>query len=269
MAVRQKWNINGKGKPAAQPGEGGFSKYSGPDLPKGSWPARLKRMVVGKITSNTENKGKPRISVLLEVDGLEGDNAKYNGHPIWDGLNIIESSVPFVNAFLHGLTDGSEAAKRAVEAAFWDDDKGPVIKKIKVPKGPRAGQVDTHIVKIGKYAINSPKGQIMMQVTTRAGTVEVGANKGDYRCEITGYIPQESTSAGDDEDGIDVEDEDEDDLIADVDDDEDDDIDDEDDDIDVEDDDIDEDEDDDDEDDEDEDEDEDEPVTAGRGKKPF
>lgn len=278
MAIRQKWDINGKGKGAAT-GEG--NRYNGPDLPKGSWPAKIKRMTIGAIGENKkpgaqrgDNDGKPRISVLLEVTGLTGDKAKYNGHPIWDGLNIIESSVPFVNAFLHGLTDGSERAKRAVEAAFWDEDKGPITKRVKVEKGPRAGKVDKHIIKIGKYEINSPKGETIVQVTTRAGTVDFGPNKGDYKCEITGYIPGEATKSKADDDDLD---EDDDDLLdSDVDDDDlddgDEDSDDGDDDADDEDyadEDEDEEDDEDDDLDEDDDEEEDEPVSAGRGDKPF
>jgi hypothetical protein len=261
MAARQKWDINGKGVPAMGGGQQG---WSGPDLPKGSWPAKIKRMEITKIKSQGENHNKPRIRILLEVTGLKGDKAKFNGHPIWDGLNIIEGSQGFVNGFLHGLTDGSDAAKRAIESAFWDEDKGPERRRVKVEKGPRKGEIETHIVKIGKVAINSPKGETIVQVTTRPGVVEKGPNKGDYRAEVTGYIPQARPQDSDDED--DDIDDDDDMLEDDVDDDEDDDdIDDED--SDEDDDDIDDDEDDDDEDDDDEDEDDDTEDVAPKSKK--
>lgn len=209
MAARQKWDINGKG---VAPMGGGQQGWNGPDLPKGSWPCKIKRMEITKIKSEGQNKGKPRIRILLEVSGLKGDKAKYNGHPIWDGLNIIEGSVGFVNGFLHALTDGSEAAKRAIESEFWDEDKGPERKRVKVEKGPRQGEVETHIVKIGKVKINSPNGETMIQVTTRPGVVTVGQNKGDYRAEVTGYIPFTGPqSKADDDDELD----DDDDLLED------------------------------------------------------
>jgi hypothetical protein len=254
--AKMKWDINGKG---VDPASGGGQGYNGPNLPKGSWTAKVKRMTVGQIQSTGPNKGKPRISVLLEVTGMKGDKAKYNGHPIWDGLNIIDSSVPFVNGFLHGLTDGSEREKRAIESAFWDEDKGPDFKRVKVEKGNRAGEVDTHIIKIGKVKIGSPNGETLVQVTTREGEWN-----GKFRAEVTGYIPmsRENTS-GDDDDDVDDEDEDDDeDLLEDTDVSGDDDVDDEEDDEDD-----DEDEDEDDDEDEDEDENDDEPVASG--KRPF
>lgn len=246
MAARQKWDINGKGVPAMGGGQQG---WNGPDLPKGSWPAKIKRMEITKIAAQGENHGKPRIRILLEVTGLKGDKAKYNGHPIWDGLNIIDGSQGFVNGFLHGLTDGSEAAKRYIESQFWDEDKGPERRRIKVEKGQRKGQIEVHIIKIGKVLINSPKGETIVQVTTRPGVVEKGPNKGDYRAEVTGYIPQaNSKPSDDDEDEDDVEDDMLEDDVEDDEDDEDDDIDD---------DDVDDDEDDENDEDEDDDDDED------------
>jgi hypothetical protein len=252
MAARQKWDINGKG---VAPGTGGFNDYNGPDLPKGSWPAKIKRMEITKIAAQGENHGKPRIRILLEVTGLKGDKAKYNGHPIWDGLNIIDGSQGFVNGFLHGLTDGSDAQKRYIEAQFWDEDKGPERRRVKVEKGSRKGQIEVHITKIGKVNINSPKGETIVQVTTRAGVVERGPNKGDYRAEVTGYIPQANAKPADDDEDDDIED---DDMIEDdVEDDDDDDTEDDDSEDDSDEDDEDSDDDDEDEDDDDEDEDDD------------
>jgi hypothetical protein len=248
MAVRQKWDINGKGV-APQSG-GSFSGYTGPDLPKGSWPAIVKRCEIMTIKSAGANKGKPRIRILLEVQTKHLDDEskhQYHGHPVWDGLNIIQGSEGYVNAFLHALTDGSQRAKNAVESAFWDEDKGPEKKRIKVAKGPREGEVETHITKIGRYVIGSPNGQTMVQITTKPGK----NLDGDYRADLTGYIPYTGPSpkAADSEDDLDDEElDDDDDMIEDdVDDDEDydDDV--------------------DDDDEVDEDEDEDEPV-KGRAK---
>ena len=254
--VKAKWDINGKGVAASE--GGGFATYNGPDLPKGSWPAKLKRVVVTKIKSKGANQGKPRLQVLFEIQTNQLDDEakhKYHGAPVWDGLNIIAGSEGFVNAFLHSLTDGSKAAKNAIESAFWDADKGPDLKRIKVDKGPREGQVDTHIIKIGRVKVNSPNGEFMVQITTKPGK----DLDGNYRPEVSGYIPfqgeQPSAAGGsdDDMDDIDDDDDDMDDGIMDDDGDMDGDI------------------DEDDDDDADEDDDDDEPVkaAAGRRKKPF
>jgi hypothetical protein len=258
--AKMKWDISGKGKGAVS-GEG---QYSGPLLPKGSYPAKVKRVEVVKITSNTENKNKPRLRILLEVQTAHDEDEqrrKYHGHPIWDGLNIIEGSEQFVNGFLHGLTDGSQKAKDAIESAFWDDDKGPDFKRV---KNAKTGATETHIMKIGRAVINSPKGDTIVQVVTK-----MGEYKGQQKPEVAGYVPFDpKANPGLTNNGAEV---DEDDL---GDDGVDDDLDEDQDMLDAEDDDgdddIDDDDDMDDDDDEDaDDEDADEPATAGRGKKPF
>lgn len=276
-----KWDLNGKGVAPQQPGEGGFSEYAGPELVKGSYPAKIKRVVVGKIGENAKpgskksaNHGKPRISILLEVQTSDiPDKAKYHGHPIWDGLNIIDGGQGFVNAFLHSLTNGSESQKRAIESAFWDDDKGPDFKRVKVEKGPKAGTINTHIVKIGRAVLGPPgKGQFMVQVIAKPDHDLSGA----FKAAITEYLPYEGEQDlpeddddenEDDVDDVEDDDEDEDDdtgLESDSDDEDDEDA--EDDDVDSDD----EDEDDDsDDDDEDEDAEPEPPVKAGAKKRVF
>lgn len=210
--AKQKWDIDGKG---VDPQAG--LTYEGPDLPKGSWPAKVKRMTVGKIKTASENQGKPRISILLEVQTSDiPDKAKYHGAPVWDGLNIISSSVGFVNAFLHGLTDGSDAEKRAIESAFWDKDKGPDVKR----EENKAGETVTHIKRIGKYLVNSPNGELMVQITTKAGA-DLQKN---YRPEVTGYIPSKVSNLKDVDPEDDYEEDGEDDYLDDVEDEVEDDI---------------------------------------------
>lgn len=247
--AKLKWDINGKGAP---PKEGGGNNYAGPNLPKNSWPAKVKRLEVTKIASNTVNKGKPRIRILLEVQTRQLDDEgkwQYHGAPVWDGLNIIEGSEGYVNAFLHALTDGSDRQKKSIEAVFWDDDKGPDFKKT---RNKKSNEIEVHITKIGRVAINSPNGETMVQITTRPGQ----DNNGNYRPEVTGYMPYSGPDAEVDADDVDADDDsvddDDDDLMDDVDD-EDEDYEDDVDDV-----------------DDDEDEDEKEPVTAGSSKrKPF
>ena len=202
--AKMKWGgVSGKGV-APQAG----MNYAGPDLPKGSYPAKIKRMEVVKIASNSPNKGKPRIRILLEVQTshIKGKE-QYHGAPVWDGLNIIDntSAKGFVNAFLHALTDGSERAKRTVEAVFWDEDKGCDFKRI---RNKKTEEVETHITKIGRIAIGSPEGTKMVQIVTRPGE----DNKGRYRPEVAEYISYKSDGSElpkDDEDS-----EDEDDMLG-------------------------------------------------------
>jgi hypothetical protein len=200
MATRIKWDINGAGVDPA----GGMGGYDGPNLPKGSYLCKIKRMTVGEIKSIGENKGKPRISVLLEVVGPDSKK-EYLGHPIWDGLNIIKSSLPFVNAFLHGLTDGSDQAKHEIEKAFWD--VGPKVKRVK----KKDNTVEKHVESIGNYAINSPSGELLVQVLAKPSSY-----KGQFKAEVAEYIPRKNSKNRQelDEDGYD---EDEDDDIGDED----------------------------------------------------
>lgn len=234
---RVKWdNINGIGVPAAT-GEG--QRYTGPDVPKGSYVARVKRATLESIKSAGENQGKPRINILLEIVGGAGSKQipdpkfKYYGAPVWDGLNIIQSSVAFVNAFLHGIVGrDSDQARRAIETAFWDN--GCTVKSVKVEKGARQGQIDKHVIKIGNIKLDSPNGQVLVQITTKAGT---NIKTGEYQPNVSGYMPytgeraksdeEEDTDADIDDDDLDDvdddDDDDDDDVDADEDDDEDDD----------------------------------------------
>lgn len=213
--MKQKWDINGKGVAPNAGASGG--NYSGPPLPKGSWPCKIKRLTVGSIKSGA-NAGKPRLSVLLEVQtaGVEGKE-QYNGAPIWDGLNIIQSGIGYTNAFLHALTDGSESAKRAIESAFWDGDKGPDVKKVTTKNGVE----EVHVVKIGKVKIDSPNGGMMVQIMSK---VDKDQNNND-RPAVAAYMPHKSTidaakNAVVEDDVADDDDFDDDDEVLDFDDDE-------------------------------------------------
>lgn len=199
--MKMKWDINGKGVAPTTGGGGG--NYSGPPLPKGSWPAKIKRITVGQIKSGA-NAGKPRLSVLLEVQTADiPGKEQYDGAPVWDGLNIMKSGIGYTNAFLHALTDGSESAKRAIESAFWDADKGPDIKKTQ----NKSGVDETHIIKIGKVKIDSPNGNMMVQITTK---VDKDLN-GNDRPGVAAYMPHKSTiedAKNNGDDDVDVDDDD-------------------------------------------------------------
>lgn len=183
IKIKLKWDISGKGEEAWG---AGLSQYEGPVPPKGSYVAKVKRMTVGKINKEGDNKGKPRIAVLLEIcggagsTGLKDTSYPYYGAPIWDGLNIIKSQAGRVNSFLHALTDGTQQAKDAVEAAFWPPN-GPDAKK----EPNRAGVDEVHIKKIGKYPIESPAGEHVIRIVTKMGH----DLDGNPRAEINQYLP--------------------------------------------------------------------------------
>ena len=218
IKIKLKWEISGKGEEAW--GEG-ITQYTGEVPPKGSYVVKIKRMTVGQIKKEGDNKGKPRISILLEIvggagsTGLKDSNYKYYGAPIWESLNIIKSQAGKVNGFLHALTDGSPEAKAAVETAFWPPN-GPDAKK----ETRRNGGEDIHNKKIGKYSIESPSGEHIVRIVTKMGK----DLEGNPRAEVSQFLPYtgprpESSGNGKvhDDEGIEiVDDGEDDDLIMDA-----------------------------------------------------
>lgn len=182
--MKLKWDVSGKGDDAW--GSGNVGPYEGDVPPAGSYVARIKRMTVHKIKKEGENQGKPRLAILLEIvsgagaNGLDDPDYQYLGAPVWDSLNIIKNQTGKINGFLHALTDGSDAAKRAVETAFWPPN-GPKAEK----EARRDGTEDVHIKEIGAYKINSPNGQHLVRVITKMGS----GLDGSPRAEVNSYIP--------------------------------------------------------------------------------
>lgn len=209
MPMKVKWDFSGKGEEAWG---SEFKTYEGETPPKGSYIAKIKRMTIGKIKSQGDNHGKPRISVLLELVGGAGSNGlsdpdfKYLGAPIWDGLNMIQSQAGRVNGFLHALTDGSQPAKDAVELAYWPPN-GPKADRVK----RRDGTEEIHITDIGKYHIGSPDGNQLVRIITK-----MGRNlDGSPRAEVSQYLPYTGPKPGPSNNGADVveDDDEEDDLL--------------------------------------------------------
>jgi len=184
MAMKVKWDVDGKGEAAWG---GDQQSYTGPVPPKGSYVAKIKRITMTKIKAEGPNKGKPRLSVLCEIVGGQGaeflgdPNYKYQGAPVWDGVNIIKAQAGRANMFIHALTDGSDAEKRAVENKFW-----PPNMDVRAEKEQRrdGGEV-IHIKSIGKYKINSPNGEILVRIVTKMGK----DLDGNPRAEISQYLP--------------------------------------------------------------------------------
>jgi len=98
-------DINGVGAGAAE----GRAGWSGELPPTGAYTGKLKIVTVGAISQaakNPANRGKPKFNVGVELfDTPEG---KYDGFMAWGSLNLIDSGIPYINQFLHALTDGSD-----------------------------------------------------------------------------------------------------------------------------------------------------------------
>jgi hypothetical protein len=163
----------------------GVKVYKG-ELPRnGAYVGTLKRLTVGKIGSG-DDKGKNKLSILVEID--DPDYPEYKGAPAWGNLNLTDQGATYVNQFLEALTDGSEAAKKAIRTAFWKT-------------GPIADDTKEHILRIGKVNVNSPNGSIKVLISTKQRTYQ-----GTTSCGIQQYMLLGDDDTVDDEDEI-IEDE--------------------------------------------------------------
>lgn len=127
--------------------------WAGELPPNGSYEGILKIVSIGNISQTAKiaaNRGKPKLNICVELKNTQ--DGKYDGFPAWTTLNLIESSLPFVNQFLRSLTDGSEAQFTEIKKAFYND--GPVVDETR-----------KHITKIGRWKIESPEGKIPVKVS--------------------------------------------------------------------------------------------------------
>lgn len=166
--------LSGVGKGAAE----GGSQYSGPALVDGAYTVRLKRMThsaIGMNPSYSGNyKGADRFNILFEVV----EPAQFAGAPIWDGVNVIDPSIQYVNQFLYALAGATTpGAQKVVEKAFYEGD---ITTKTVARQN---GTQDVHIVKIGNITVNSPNGERLIQVNVKLDA------KQDGKPTIKGYFP--------------------------------------------------------------------------------
>lgn len=144
-------DINGVGQGAAE----GRAGWSGELPPTGAYNGKLKIVSVGAISQaakNPANRGKPKFNIGVELcDTPEG---KYDGFVAWGGLNLIDSGVPYINQFLHALTDGSDKSIAAIEKSFYQD-------------GPIVDDRQQHVLKIGTLKVDSPNGELPIKVSIK------------------------------------------------------------------------------------------------------
>jgi len=140
------FGINGMNAEAAQ----GRATWSGELPPTGSYEGILKILSTGVIGESAKNAGAPKLSVGVELRNTPG--GKYDGYVAWGNLNLIESSLPYINQFLLALTDGSDEQYNAIKHAFY------------VTK-PTVDERKKHVEKIGKWSVNSPEGSLPIKVS--------------------------------------------------------------------------------------------------------
>lgn len=144
-------DINGVGAGAAE----GRAGWSGELPPTGAYNGTLKIVSVGAISQaakNPNNRGKPKFNIGVELrDTPEG---KYDGFMAWGSLNLIDSGIPYINQFLHALTDGSEKSMGAIEKAFYE-------------AGPIVDDRQQHVLKIGTLKVDSPNGELPIKVSIK------------------------------------------------------------------------------------------------------
>lgn len=144
-------DINGVGAGAAE----GRAGWSGELPPTGAYTGKLKIVSVGAISQaakNPANRGKPKFNIGVEL--CNTPEGKYDGFMAWGSLNLIDSGVPYINQFLHALTDGSDSSIKSIETAFYND-------------GPIVDNDQKHVLKIGNLKVESPNGELPIKVSIK------------------------------------------------------------------------------------------------------
>lgn len=104
--VRIKPSVSGKGATV--------SYYDGPPPTPGTYQGKIKKMGLARI-QNGDNAGADRIALLIEIT-----QGKFKGAGVMHSLNLTEQGAPYVNQFLHAMTDGSDQQKEMIEDWFWE-----------------------------------------------------------------------------------------------------------------------------------------------------
>ena len=160
--------------------ETGADWYDGPPPPPALYKGVVKKMLLTKVAAG-EKKGEQRIMVICEIS--EG---KYKGAGVSKWLQLTKQGSPWVNQFLHSLTDGSEEQKKAIRHAF--ETVGYTV-------GDMDAKKRLPIVKIGKKT--NPIG-LATSFVTKLRTSE---SDGVTRAEIARFVtPFVDNDEGEDDD---------------------------------------------------------------------
>lgn len=130
----------------------GYEAWSGEFPPTGTYEGVLKILSTGVIGPEAKNAGAAKLFAGVELRNTSG--GKYDGFLASSNLNMIESSLPYINQFLLALTDGSDAQFTAIKKAFYET-------------GPTVDERKKHILKIGRLNVNSPNGETPIKVSVK------------------------------------------------------------------------------------------------------
>lgn len=165
-------DINGVSAGAAE----GREAWAGEVPPTGTYKGILKVVQIKEISQDAKveaNRGKPKLNIGVEL--TDCSDPKFNGYLTWNNLNLVDSSIPYINQFLLALTDGSdsqfEAIKKAFYAGFVTDDR------------------KQHVTAIGKWKINSPEGTIPVLVSCKKrGYKPAGSDETAFVTDISSFL---------------------------------------------------------------------------------
>lgn len=126
-----------------------FEPYSGPEPPANT----LLDGDIKKIWLVDSQAGNKMLKVLFEADGNEGDNAQYDGCPVWDNVVFTSKEAkfrwqPFLDMIGITLLD---IKKRTTIEDDEGDNIGLVVEKIGKVSFPCAARIRTGVEKKGEY----------------------------------------------------------------------------------------------------------------------
>jgi len=178
-----KFNLGINAKAGLEAGAAeGREAWSGEIPPTGVYEGVLKVMSIGVIGENAKNAGKTKFAIGVELRNTPG--GKYDGYISWGNLNMIESALPYINQFLLALTDGSDEQFTKIKKAFYETT-------------PTVDERQKHVLKIGRWNVNSPKGELPITVALkqRPGYFNPETKQtGQATASIESYLVNENNS---------------------------------------------------------------------------
>ena len=164
---------------------GGGDWYDGPPPPPALYKGTIKKMLLHKTKD-----GELRIMVLCEIN-----DGKYKGAGVTKWLQLTEQGSPWVNQFLHSLTDGSDQQKKAIRKAFKEIgyEVGDADQKKRLP-----------ILKIGKKTV--PVGKTVAFVTKLRTSEQDGVTRAEISRFVVPRDANEEDETEEPDDGLDDED---------------------------------------------------------------
>ncbi|AAN02130.1 gp76 [Mycobacterium phage Barnyard] len=168
----------------------GYEVWSGPMPTPGVYDGKLKVAQITVIDPEGRNKskyaGKNRVKIGVELAGNTGDKAQFNGYVAWGGVNLVDSSKQFINQWLLALTDGSDEEFLKIKKAFYEG-------------GIRVDEKKEHITAIGRWAVESPNGELPIKLSLKhrqfTKTLDDGTKSTRTQVEIAAFLRRDGGSS--------------------------------------------------------------------------